>query len=101
MRCGGPSLDWINRKADLDQIMKATWNGVVVAEASKTEFVENNHYFPADSIKSEYFVDSAHSSVCSWKGTASYKSLSVNGKTNENAVWFYENPKPAAKNIKG
>lgn len=81
--------------------MKATWNGKVVAESAKTVVVEGNQYFPPDSIKAEYFVDSAYTSVCGWKGTASYKSLSVDGKVNENAVWIYKTPKDAAKNITG
>jgi len=81
--------------------MKATWNEQVVAESDKTVVVEGNHYFPPDSIHPKFFSDSSHSSVCGWKGTASYKSLLVNGKTNENAAWFYPSPKPDAAQIKG
>jgi uncharacterized protein (DUF427 family) len=50
--------------------MKASWNRVIIAESPKTEIVEGNHYFPPESIKSEYFVASSHSSVCGWKGSA-------------------------------
>ncbi|MFD2029865.1 DUF427 domain-containing protein [Ancylobacter dichloromethanicus] len=28
-------------------MMKAVWNGAVIAEADKTEIVEGNHYFSA------------------------------------------------------
>ncbi|NCU91870.1 MAG: DUF427 domain-containing protein, partial [Synechococcaceae bacterium WB7_1B_046] len=38
---------------------------------------------------------------CGWKGTASYYNIVVDGKVNENAAWFYANPKEAAKQIKG
>ena len=38
--------------------MKAIWNNTVVAESDDTVVVENNHYFPAASIKKEYFEDS-------------------------------------------
>ncbi|GAQ86930.1 hypothetical protein KFL_003210060 [Klebsormidium nitens] len=79
---------------------KATWNGVVVAESDKFETVENNVYFPKSSIKSEYFKKTDTTSVCPWKGTASYYTLSVDGKENKDAVWTYENPKAAAANIK-
>ena len=44
---------------------------------------------------------SDHTSVCGWKGTAHYFNLVVDGKTNANAVWTYEDPKPAAENIRG
>ncbi len=33
---------------------KATWKGVILAESSKTEQVEGNHYFPPDSIVHQY-----------------------------------------------
>ena len=79
---------------------RATWNGVVVAESDHTEVVEGNHYFPPGSLESGYFTKTTHTTVCGWKGTASYYSLSVGGETNENAAWTYEDPKPAAANIK-
>jgi uncharacterized protein (DUF427 family) len=75
------------------------WNGAVLAESTLTEVVEGNHYFPADSIKREYFKDSPTQTVCSWKGTASYYTVDVNGKQNADAAWFYPAPKDAAKNI--
>ena len=36
-----------------------------------------------------------------WKGTASYYDVEVGGKRNQDAAWFYPEPKPAAKQIKG
>lgn len=79
---------------------KAIWNGTVIAESDKTEAVEGNHYFPADSIKSEYFAPNDTTTVCGWKGTANYYDLVVNGETNSGAAWFYADPKPEAANIK-
>jgi uncharacterized protein (DUF427 family) len=40
-------------------------------------------------------------STCHWKGEASYYSLLVDGKTNEDAVWVYREPKEKAKEIAG
>lgn len=80
---------------------QAIWNGVVVAESDRCEIVENNYYFPPDSIKSDYFQPSNTHTVCGWKGTASYYSLLVEGKTNADAAWYYPEPKDAAKNISG
>ncbi len=79
---------------------KATWNGVVIAESDKTEVVEGNHYFPADSIDKSLFKESATHSVCPWKGTASYYTITVDGKENKDAAWYYPAPKDAAKQIK-
>ena len=81
--------------------MKAIWNGTVLAESDQTEVVEGNQYFPPDSIKREFFKPSATSSVCPWKGTASYYTIDVAGKQNADAAWYYPEPKDAAKQIKG
>jgi uncharacterized protein (DUF427 family) len=78
----------------------ATWNGTVIAESDSTEMVEGNHYFPLDSVKTEYFQPSNTTSVCPWKGTASYYTLDVNGQQNTDAAWFYPEPKDAAAQIK-
>ncbi len=80
---------------------KAIWNGKVIAESDQTEVVEGNHYFPADSIISEYFEKIATESVCGWKGTASYYHVVVDGQRNDDAAWYYANPKPEAQNISG
>jgi uncharacterized protein (DUF427 family) len=79
---------------------RAIWNGKIVAESDRFEEVEGNVYFPADALKREFFVDSDHTSICPWKGTAGYYALLVDGKTNLNAAWVYRNPKPAAAKIK-
>jgi uncharacterized protein (DUF427 family) len=81
--------------------MKASWNGKVIAESDDTVVVENNHYFPKDAVEPGVLVESAHTSVCPWKGTANYYSISVDGDTNENAAWYYAEPKPAADEIRG
>jgi uncharacterized protein (DUF427 family) len=39
--------------------------------------------------------------VCPWKGTANYYTLKVNDERNVNAVWYYAEPKDAARQIKG
>jgi len=80
--------------------MKAIWNGTVLAESNDTEVVEGNHYFPASSIKREHFKPSATHSVCPWKGTASYYTISAGGAENADAAWYYPAPKDAAKQIK-
>jgi len=80
--------------------MKAIYNNQVLAESEDTIVVENNHYFPAESINKAYFKDSSKHTTCPWKGEASYYSLEVDGKTNPDAAWYYPEPKDAAKQIK-
>lgn len=81
--------------------MKAIWNNQLIAESNETKVIENNHYFPPDSIKPTFFLESNTHTICPWKGEASYKSINVNGEINKDAAWYYPNPKDAAKEIKG
>ena len=79
---------------------KAVWNDVVLAESDETVVVEGNHYFPPDSVKKEYLQETDSHTTCFWKGLASYYSIEVDGKTNDNAAWYYPEPSDAAQNIK-
>ena len=80
--------------------MKAIWNHQTIAESPKTVVVENNHYFPKHTLKSEFFKESDTHSHCPWKGEASYLHIVVNGETNEDAASYYPEPKAAAHAIK-
>ena len=80
--------------------MKAIWNDQVIAESDQTVVIEGNHYFPPESINKDFLKDSNTNTVCHWKGTASYHTIEVDGKENKDAVWYYPEPKHAAKGIK-
>ncbi|MFH0916826.1 MAG: DUF427 domain-containing protein [bacterium] len=80
---------------------KAMWNDAVLAESDKTIVVEGNHYFPPESVHREYLVENDHQTNCPWKGTACYYDVKVGDKINENAAWYYPQPKDAAEQIKG
>ena len=82
-------------------MIRATWNGVVVAESDDTVVVEGNHYFPIESVNQSLLMPSDLQTSCPWKGMASYHSVVVDGKTNTDAAWFYPTPKDAAKEIAG
>jgi uncharacterized protein (DUF427 family) len=82
-------------------MVRATWNGKVLAESARTEVVEGNHYFPVESVNKDYLRPSDTHTTCGWKGVASYYSVEVDGKSNPDAAWFYPAPKEAAKNIGG
>jgi uncharacterized protein (DUF427 family) len=80
---------------------KAIWGSSTLAESNATKSVEGNVYFPPESLNHDFFRPSAHTTVCSWKGVASYYDVVVNGLTNQNAAWYYPEPKPEAAQIKG
>ncbi len=81
--------------------MRAICNGAVVAESDDTIVIEGNHYFPADSVRTEHLTPSAHTTVCPWKGQASYYDVVVDGDVSSNAAWVYTEPKEAAAAIQG
>lgn len=81
--------------------MRAVWNDQVIAESDDTIVVEGNHYFPPDSIDPKYFTATSTTSICPWKGTASYYTVTVDGEQNADAAWYYASPLAAATEIAG
>jgi uncharacterized protein (DUF427 family) len=79
--------------------MKAIWNNQIIAESDETIIIEKNHYFPPESVKMEFFEPNDTHSVCPWKGEASYYTINVEGKKNEDAAWYYPNPHDIVKDI--
>ena len=80
--------------------MKAIWNEQIIAESNDTIVVENNHYFPPNSVDHNFLEESDTHTTCSWKGVASYYTLNVNGEKNEDAAWYYPQTKEKADHIK-
>lgn len=80
---------------------RAIWNGTVIAESDKTETVEGTVYFPEPSLKREYFRPSTTTSLDPVKGQARYMNLLIGGEDNLDAAWYYPDPKPVARKIKG
>ncbi len=80
--------------------MKAIWNGKVIAESNKTINIENNQYFPPESVIIAYLQKADTQTTCAWKGVASYYNIVVDNAINENAAWYYPHPKELAKVIK-
>ncbi len=80
--------------------MKAIWRDKILAESDETIIIESNHYFPPGSVKREYVQNSSTHTTCPWKGEASYYNIAVNDDVNNDAAWYYPEPKEAAKEIK-
>jgi uncharacterized protein (DUF427 family) len=81
--------------------MKAVWKDQVIAESDDTVVIENNHYFPLESVNRDLLQDSDTTTGCPWKGTANYYHVVVDGETNPDAAWYYAEPKDAAAEIRG
>ena len=72
-----------------------------MAESDACKVVDGNHYFPPGSVRREHLVHSSTTTVCPWKGTASYYTIKFGDQVNEDAAWYYPNTKGAAKEFKG
>lgn len=81
--------------------MKASWNNQVIADSDDTIVIEGNHYFPPESVNTEFLVESTTTTVCPWKGDASYFDIVVGDEVNKDAAWHYPEPKEKAQEIKG
>lgn len=82
-------------------MMQAKWNGHIIARSDDTIVVEGNHYFPREAVEDGLLEESATTSFCPWKGTASYYSVKAGGDLNRDAAWYYPEPKGEAEHIKG
>ncbi len=80
---------------------RAIWNGKVVAESDRTQTLDGNVYFPESSLKREYFRSSTTTSTDPNKGLARYMNLVIDGQDNQDAAWYYPDPKPIARKLKG
>lgn len=81
-------------------VVRAEWNGVVIAESDDTILVEGNHYFPRASVREEYLAPVKLRTLCPWKGVARYYALVVNGARLDSAAWYYPKPWPLGRKVK-
>ncbi len=80
---------------------KAIWKNVILAESDDTTLLEGDHYFPPEAVNRQYLKKSNKQVVCSWKGSARYFHVVVEGEVNSNAAFCYPDPSKAAESIKG
>jgi uncharacterized protein (DUF427 family) len=80
---------------------QAIWNGRVIAESEKTVTLEGSVYFPESSLKRAYFRPSSATSLSPDKGQARFLTVLIDGEENQDAAWYYPDPKPMARKIKG
>lgn len=81
--------------------MKAIWNGHVVAEAPKEDliYIEQNWYFPPESVKQEYLQKSDTPYTCPWKGVCQYFNVGQGDIWSPDSAWSYPTPKESAIHI--
>jgi uncharacterized protein (DUF427 family) len=77
--------------------VRTQFNGETIADSSAAHLLfETRHlpiyYFPRADVRMDLLSASEHHTYCPYKGTASYWSIAVGGRSSENAVWGYPEP---------
>jgi uncharacterized protein (DUF427 family) len=80
--------------------IQVVFNGVTIADTRRAyRMLETSHppvyYLPPADVQMQHFTRTGRSSLCEWKGRASYYTLTVGERTAANAAWFY--PEPVAE----
>lgn len=73
----------------------------LVATSDDIVTVEGNAYFPLPSVPAGVLQPSSTTSVCPWKGVASYYDVHVDGQVVPDGAFTYRHPSPLARRIKG
>ncbi|ETR75763.1 hypothetical protein X566_24130 [Afipia sp. P52-10] len=78
---------------------------VVVDTTSALELREASYpvvnYVPRKDTDMSLLTPTDHTTHCPYKGDASYFTIAIDGKPQDNAVWSYEKPFPAMAAIAG
>ncbi len=78
--------------------MRAVWKDQVIAEADKDKliYIEQNWYFPPESVKQEFLQKSDTPYTCPWKGKCQYFNVVKDDETSQDSAWSYPEPLPSA-----
>jgi uncharacterized protein (DUF427 family) len=86
--------------------VRVLFGGRVIADTTRALTLKETtlpavYYIPREDTLMSLLTRTEHASHCPYKGDASYFTISVDGKTAENAVWSYEHPFPTMAEIAG
>jgi uncharacterized protein (DUF427 family) len=86
--------------------VRVVLGGVIVAETTKALTLKEAtlppvQYIPREDVAMDLLERTDHSSHCPYKGDASYFTAMAGGIVARNAVWSYEEPYEAVREIAG
>lgn len=88
------------------ELVVVTFADVEVARTTNAARVlETSHpptyYLPREDVDMALLRPTGGSSVCEWKGRATYFDLGVGGRVSPQAAWTYDDPSPAFASLAG
>ena len=86
--------------------LRVEFGGVALAETKRgLRVIETSSppvfYFPPEDVRTEFLKPMVHSTVCEWKGVATYWTVEIRGRRQEAVGWSYEQPDAGYEAIKG
>ena len=96
------------RLEDATRRVRVVFNGVVIADSRQAKRVlETSHpptyYLPPEDVQMQYFQPVPRTTLCEWKGAATYFSIVVgdgpNQRRADQAAWAYPQPTEAFQGI--
>jgi uncharacterized protein (DUF427 family) len=93
------------RLESTSKLVEVFFNGHKIADSRRAKRVlETSHpptfYIPAEDVDWAYLAQSAHRTVCEFKGVARYHSLVDGDRESLDAAWSYPNPVPEFESIR-
>jgi len=95
------------RVEPVEERIRVIVDGIVVADTNAAlRVLETSHppayYLPLGDVRLDLLVGSARSSVCEFKGRASYRTLVLpSGRRVEDVAWAYPDPAPGYEQLAG
>ena len=85
--------------------VRVTFAGKTIADTQRALILKEAsypavNYIPREDANMGALQRTDHASHCPYKGDASYFTITVDGRSADNAVWSYEQPFPAMAEIK-
>ncbi len=89
----------------VDERLRVEFGGEMIADTTSAyRILETSHpptyYLPPEDIAMDYLSKERRTTMCEFKGRAVYYSISVQGKTAQNAAWAYPSPRSRYADLK-
>lgn len=86
--------------------VRVVFNGETIVDTDNAyRVLETSHppvyYIPKDAFKNVNIEKTTRKTICEFKGTATYWTLTVGDRSEENVAWSYDAPRPGFEVIQG
>jgi uncharacterized protein (DUF427 family) len=59
------------------------------------------YYFPVEHVRTDFLMRMIHTTLCEWKGVATYWTVNIRGRRQEAIAWSYEAPDAEYERLQG